>query len=179
MRQEKSRSSIKKPKRIVVRDSMQKGYSYELSAPAGKNFDSEFKPELTPAQLLALGVFCGKYMTDAQKEFPKSWFKRAKLSPSGRKCSLNYFGVDASQPLSVWRNNGWLHQDDPRGWFQWYCRYYAGRRMPEEDKRQIKRWKAFRRHVTQLKKNCDPGNPFCRPRQRQALLHWAYDSRHI
>jgi hypothetical protein len=176
---EETRANSKNLRRVVVNDSMQKGYFYYLSAPVGKNFDPEFKPELTPEQLLELGVFCGKYMTDTQQEFPKSWFKKAKLSPTGPNCSLNYYGINASQPLSVWRNNGWLHQDDPRGWFQWYCRYYQGRRMPEEDKRQIKRWKAFRRHVTQLRNNCEPGNPFCRPRQRQALLHWAYDSRKI
>ena len=109
----------------------------------------------------------------------KSWFKRAKLSPCGRDCSLNYFGVDASRPLSEWRNKGWINPDDPRGWFQWYCRYYMGRRIPEEDRRQIKRWKAFRRHIAQVRMNCEPGDPFCRPRQRQALLHWAYDSRKI
>ena len=164
---------------IVVNDRMQKGYRYELSAQTGRNFYPDFKPELTPKQMLELGVFCGKYMTDTQKEFPESWFKHAKLSPHGRDCSLNYFGIDASQPLSVWQNNGWLHPNDPRGWFQWYCRYYMGRRMPEEDNRQIKRWKAFKRHITQLRKNCEPGDPFCRPRQRQALLHWAYDSRKI
>ena len=164
---------------VVVNDHMQKGYRYELSAPRGRNFAPGFKPELTPRQLLKLGVFCGKYMTDTQTEFPESWFKHAKLSPQGRDCSLNYFGVDASQPLSEWKRKGWLHQDDPRGWFQWYCRYYLGRRMPDEDKRQIKRWKAFRRHVAQIHNNCEPGNLFCRPRQRQALLHWAYDSRKI
>ena len=178
MRKE-TRASSKGLKRVVVNDSMQKGYFYYLSSPVGKNFDPEFKPELTPKELLEMGVFCGKYMTDTQREFPPSWFRRAKLSPSGPNCSLNYYGVDASQPLSVWQNKGWVHQDDPRGWFQWYCRYYQGRRMPEEDKRQVKRWKAFQRHVTQLRNNCEPGNPFCRPRQRQALLHWAYDSRKI
>ena len=171
-------SSLRK-KQVVVNDRMQKGYRYPLSAPTGKNFASDFKPELTPRQLLKLGVFCGKYMTDTQQEFPKSWFKHAKLSPSGRNCSLNYFGVDASQPLAEWQRKGWIHQDDPRGWFQWYCRYYLGRRMPEEDRRQINRWKAFRRHVAQIRMNCEPGNPFCRPRQKQALLHWAYDSRKI
>ena len=178
MRKE-TRASSKNLKRVVVNDSMQIGYFYYLSAPVGMNFDPEFKPDLTPKELLELGVFCGKYMTDTDGEFPTSWVKNAKLSPSGRDCSLNYFGVNASQPLSVWQKNGWLHQDDPRGWFQWYCRYYMGRRMPEEDNRQIKRWKAFRRHVTQLRKNCEHGDPFCRPRQRQALLHWAYDSRRI
>ena len=118
---------------IVVNDPMQKGYRYELSAQTGRNFDPGFKPELTPKQMLELGVFCGKYMTDTQAEFPESWFELAKLSLHDRDCSLNYFGVDASQPLSVWQNNGWLHSDDPRGWFQWYCRYYMGRRMPEEE----------------------------------------------
>jgi len=168
------------PKRLViVSDKMQQGYRYELSAPAGRNFDPEFTPELTPAEMLRLGVFGGKYMTDTSKEFPKSWFAGAKLAPKGRDCSLNFFGVDASQPLSVWRAKGWIHPDDPRGWFQWYCRYYRGRRMADEDRRQIKRWKAMRRHVKQIERNCEPGDPFCRPRQRQALLHWAYDSRKI
>ena len=113
--------------------------------------------------MLALGVFCGKYMTDGENEFPKSWFKHAKLAPSGRDCSLNYFGVGASRPLSEWRNKGWINPDDPRGWFQWYCRYYLGRRAPEEDKRQIKRWKAFRRHIAQVRMNCEQGDPFLPP----------------
>ena len=164
---------------VVVNDKMQKGYRYQLSAPAGRNFDSEFRPELTPAEMLRLGVFCGKYMTDTRKEFPKSWFDGAKLSPKRRDCTLNFFGVDASQPLSVWKKKGWIHPDDPRGWFQWYCRYYMGRRLPEEDRRQIKRWKAIRRHIAQIKRNCAPGDLTCRRRQRQALLHWAYDSRKL
>jgi len=163
---------------LTVNDKMQRGYRYALVAPTGRNFNPEFRPELTPKKMLELGVFCGKYMTDCRKEFPASWFTRAKLAPSGD-CSLNYFGVHASQPLSVWRNRGWIHPDDPRGWFQWYCRYYLGRRMPEEDARQIKRWKAIRRHVAQVKRHCEPGDPTCRPRQRQALLHWAYDSRKL
>jgi hypothetical protein len=167
-----------KPKVITVNDRMQRGYRYTLTAPIGRSFDPEFEPELTPAEMLRLGVFCGKYMTDCRKEFPASWFKQAKLSRK-RACSLNFFGVDASQPLSVWRRKGWIHDDDPRGWFQWYCRYYMGRRMPDEDRRQIKRWKAIRRHVRQLQKNCEPGDLTCRKRQRQALLHWAYDSRKI
>jgi len=169
----------KRNKIVVVNDCMQKGYRYELVAPVGRDFRSDFQPELTPEEMLSLGVFCGKYMTDCQEEFPAGWFKRAKLSPERRDCSLNYFGVNASQPLSVWRKKGWIHPDDPRGWFQWYCRYYVGRRMPEEDTRQIRRWKAIRRHVVQLRHNCDPGDQTCRPRQRQALLHWAYDSRKI
>jgi hypothetical protein len=164
---------------IAVNDKMQRGYRYELTAPAGKNFDVEFRPELTPREMLALGVFGGKYMTDCRREFPAAWFARAKLARKNRDVSLNFFGVDASQPLSVWRAKGWIYKDDPRGWFQWYCRYYMGRRMPKEDARQIKRWKAIRRHAAQIRKHCERGDFFCRPRQRQALLHWAYDSRKI
>jgi hypothetical protein len=163
---------------IIVNDKMQSGYRYVLSEPPGRNFHPEFEPELTPKEMLELGVFGGKYMTDAT-EFPKDWFARAKLSPGRRDCSLNFFGVDASQPLSEWRKKGWIHPEDPRGWFQWYCRYYLGRRMPEEDRRQIGRWKAMRRHVEQIRRNCEPGDLACRRRQRQALLHWAYDSRRI
>ncbi len=164
---------------IVVNDKMQRGYRYRLTAPAGRNFDADFTPELTPKQMLRLGVFAGRYMNDTTKEFPRDWFVGAKLARQGRDPSLNYFGVDASQPLSVWRAKGWIWPDDPRGWFQWYCRYYLGRRVPEEDRRQIRRWKAMRRHLRQIERNCEPGDIFCRRRQRQALLHWAYDSRTI
>jgi hypothetical protein len=164
---------------VLVNDKMQQGYRYVLIEPVGRNFDEEFKPELTPAEMLRLGVFGGKYMTDCRDEFPASWFAEAKLSPERRDPALNFFGVDASLPLSEWRRLGWIHPHDPRGWFQWYCRYYMGRRMPEEDARQIKRWKAMRRHVAQVKKNCFPRDLGCRRRQRQALLQWAYDSTSI
>jgi hypothetical protein len=166
-------------KTVTVNDRMQKRYRYERVEPVGRNFDPQFRPELTPAELLRLGVFGGKYMTDCKSEFPRTWFARAKLSPKRSDPSLNYFGVDASQPLSVWRAKGWIGRDDPRGWFQWYCRYYMGRRLPQEDARQIKRWKAMRRHVRQVERHCEPGDFGCRKRQRQALLHWAYDSRKL
>ena len=167
-----------KPKTVRVHDKMQRGYTYDVVALPGRDFAKGFEPELTPAEMLRLGVFGGKYMTDCGREFPKSWFARAKLSAKRRDPSLNFFGVDASQPLSLWRKKGWLHPDDPRGWFQWYCRYYCGRRS-EDDLRQIERWRAVRRHVAQLKKHCKPRDLNCRRGQRQALLHWAYDSRRI
>jgi hypothetical protein len=170
---------VAKPRIVIVNDRMQRGYRYTLAAPAGRDFDPEFRPDLTPGEMLALGVFGGKYMTDCGDEFPAAWFTHARLSPDRRDPSLNYFRVDASQPLSVWRAKGWIHSDDPRGWFQWYCRYYRGRRLPDEDRRQIKRWKAIRRHVRQIERNCEPCDHSCRPRQRQALLHWAYDSRKL
>lgn len=158
---------------------MQNNYTYYLVEPVGKEFDTEFKPQLTPKQMLKLGVFGGKYMTDCQKEFPKDWFEKAKLCTKKHDPKLNYFGVNASQPLFVWREKGWIYEEDPRGWFQWYCRYYMGRRIPEEDQRQIKRWKAIKRHIAQIKKNCAPKDTNCRIKQRQAVLHWAYDSRKI
>jgi hypothetical protein len=167
-----------KPARVEVNDLMQKGYVYFRTKPVGRAFRAGFVPELTPRQMLALGVFGGKYMTDCRKEFPASWFKKAKLCRDRHESSLNFFGVDASQPLSVWRRKGWIYHEDPRGWFQWYCRYYSGRRCLD-DLRQIKRWRAVRRHLAQLKKNCARGDLACRRKQRQALLHWAYDSRKV
>lgn len=167
-----------KPQKVVVQDLMQKGYIYFRTEPQGKNFDVRFTPDLTPMQMLVIGVFGGKYMTDCRKEFPKEWFTNAKLSPKKSDPTINYFGVSASQPLGEWRRKGWIHPDDPRGWFQWYCRYYMGRRHPD-DERQIRRWVAIRRHISQIKQNCMPYDETCRRRQRQALLHWAYDSRKI
>lgn len=145
----------------------------------GKNFHPDFRPELTPKEMLRLGVFGGKYMTDCKDEFPADWFTETKLSPGGKNPKLNYFKVDASLPLKHWQEKGWIYHEDPRGWFQWYCRYYTGRRIPGEDERQIKRWKSIKRHVGAIKKNCIPGDLNCRRKQRQALLHWAYDSRKI
>jgi hypothetical protein len=170
--------SERRPKLVIVNDRMQKGYSYQLTEPKGTNFHAEFLPQLTPKEMLEIGVFGGKYMTDCREEFPSDWFANAKLSPGHRDPSLNFFGVNASKPLAYWREKGWIYPDDPRGWFQWYCRYYMGRRM-EDDARQIKRWKAMTRHIAQLRKHCIPDDLSCRPRQRQALLHWAYDSRKI
>lgn len=165
-------------KKVIVNDKMQKNYVYYLTELIGKNFDPDFKPELAPKQMLNLGIFGGKYMTDCKNEFPKSWFKNAKLRPEKKDPSINFFCVDASQSLSVWRKKGRIYKEDPRGWFQWYCRYYMGRRCPD-DKRQIKRWKAMKRHVAQIKNNCVKKDLDCRKKQRQALLHWAYDSRKI
>ncbi len=166
-------------KKVTVNDKMQFNYTYYLIEPIGENFDPEFKPELTPKEMLKLGVFGGKYMTDCTDEFPRDWFTDAKLSPKSKDISLNYFKVDASMPLSYWKKKGWIYHEDPRGWFQWYCRYYMGRRIPPEDERQIKRWKAIKRHISAIEKNCSPLDLDCRKKQRQAVLHWAYDSRKI
>jgi hypothetical protein len=162
---------------ITSQDPWQPGYTYSLEAPAGEDFDPDFKPELTPAEMLELGVFGGAYFKEAWGEFPAAWFGNARLSDGDPNPTLNYFNILASQPYEVWVAKGWIHPDDPRGWFQWYCRYYLGRRSPKEDQHQIGRWRAMRRHIAQIKKHCTPGDALCRPRQRQALLQWAYDSR--
>lgn len=166
-------------KKVIVRDKMQSHYEYDLVEPMGK-LPKDFQPDLTPDEMLKLGVFGGVYMRDCRNEFPADWFQKAKLQEEGvytQDPRLNYFKINASQSLSVWRKKGWINEDvDPRGWFQWYCRYYMGRRLPEEDEKQIKRWRAIARHVAQIKKNCRKEDKKCRPKQRQALLHWAYDS---
>jgi hypothetical protein len=163
---------------VIVNDRMQQGYEYCLTEPAGQNFHPDFHPELTPKEMLELGVFGGKYLTDCRDEFPDDWFENARLDPDMHDADLNFFGVNASKPLWYWQMKGWIYAEDPRGWFQWYCRYYMGRRCPD-DERQVKRWKAMNRHIAQIRKHCFAGDLNCRRKQRQALLHWAYDSRKI
>ena len=160
--------------RISVNDRMQSGYDYELVAPEGGDFDPGFTPHFSPKEMLALGVFEGKYCNDCRAEFPDQWFEGAKLSETPDP-TINCFGLKSRQSLKHWREKGWIIGPDPRGWFQWYCRYYLGRRIPDVDSRQIKRWRAFKRHEAQVRANCEPGNIFCRRRQRQALLQWSYD----
>ena len=163
-------------KKVIVNDRMQRGYW--RTEPVGRNFAPGFTPELTPRQMLKLGVFGGKYLTDGRNEFPSAWFASAKLCAGRHDERLNCFGVTASQSLAVWRRSGWIQSQDPRGWFQWYCRYYMGRRSAD-DARQIRRWRAIKRHVAAIRKNCEPGDLACRRKQRQAVLHWACDSRGI
>jgi hypothetical protein len=186
---------------LHVNNKMKKGYSYRLQEEPGTNFAPTFKPYLTPGEILALGAFEGKYLNDCYTEFPAEWYLRAlalgKLSPQKPDVSVNLFEIKSRLPLSEWVQNGWVpprkgqrrHHDsmgrnilndpaknpDERGWFQWYCRYWMGRRIPELDEVQIGRWKAFTRHAGAVKKNCSPGSVTCRPKQRQALLHWAYN----
>lgn len=161
--------------RVICNNKMDKGkYSYVLTAPYGKVIiPGYFEPYFTPAEMLKLGVFEGKYMNDCRSEFPSYWYKEAKLSQvPDIKC--NYFKLKSRQSLQIWIKNKWIYGDDNRGWFQWYCRYYMGRRDPVIDEIQIKRWRAFARHSAQVKKHC-PGDLDCRKKQRQALLQWAHN----
>ena len=160
---------------IKVNDKMQRVYSYVLIARYGRDFAKDFKPFYTPQKILKMGAFEGKYLNDCRKEFPKEWFKNGKFSPGKADPSLNYFRIKSRQSLREWRRKNWILKPDVRGWFQWYCRYYIGRRIPKIDRIQINRWKAFKRHVGQIKANCKAKNIKCRPKQRQALLQWAYN----
>ena len=131
-------------------------------------------PVSHPKRCLRWACFEGRYINDCTDEFPRQWFLNARLGDIANP-RLNHFAVKSRQPLGVWRDKGWIYGPDPRGWFQWYCRYYLGRRLKETDQIQIARWKAFSRHAGQIRANCYPGDVFCRPRQRQALLQWSYD----
>lgn len=174
-------------------------YSYELIAEPGKDFDPKFTPKYTPAEILFMGAFEGKYLNDCWDEFPAEWFLMAiaqdKLRPVKPDISINYFQVGSRQPLSIWKEKGWapskgnnilqksgrailadpIQNPDERGWFQWYCRYWLGRRIPELDKVQIGRWRSFNRHAGAIRAGCRKGDLWCRRRERQALLQWSYD----
>ena len=139
-----------------------------------EDFYKLFKPQLTPQKMLEMGVFGGSYFGKKIKEYPDSWFKKAKLSKTFD-AEKNLFRVKAGLTRKEWLNKGWIFKEDPLGWFQWYCRFANGRRIPHIDEIQIKRWKAFKRHVTAIKKNCEPGDIHCRRKQRQAILQWAYN----
>ena len=139
-----------------------------------KKLYKDFKPELSPKKMLELGVFGGSYFGSNIKEYPKTWFKKSKLSKNFD-VSLNCFKVKSGLSRDHWIKKGWIFKEDPLGWFQWYCRFSMGRRIPHIDQIQIKRWKNFKRHLMAIKKNCDEGDFNCRKRQRQAILQWAYD----
>ena len=148
-----------------------------MKPPSLKNkndFYKLFKPQLTPKKMLELGVFGGAYFGLNVKEYPKSWFINAKISKNFD-VSLNRFKAKSGLSRKEWQEKGWIFKQDPLGWFQWYCRFSNGRRIPHIDEIQIKRWKNFNRHVAAIKKNCELIDLNCRRKQRQAILQWAYN----
>ena len=180
-----SEKDFKIGKTITCINKMDRGkYSFVLEAEYGDVIiPGYFEPYFTPKEMLELGVFEGKYLNDCLVEYPKEWFLKAiknkTLSPEKPDIGCNYFKIKSRQPLYIWTEKDWLYGYDNRGWFQWYCRYYCGRRNPEIDEKQIKRWRAFKRHYGQVKKNCPENDgvngEWCRPKQRQALLQWSYN----
>ncbi len=179
----KSETLFKPGTIVVAYNKMDRGeYSYKLDKSIGEIDNPDFDPVFSPAELLQFGVFEGKYINDCVLEFPREWFLPAiesgTVSPERPDINCNYFGIKSRMSLGDWRRQGWIPQipidPDNRGWFQWYCRYYLGRRIPDLDGVQIKRWRAFKRHYGQVRKNCPDLD--CRPKQRQALLQWSYDA---
>jgi hypothetical protein len=159
---------------ITVNDKFQTGYQYHVKANIGDVYTDSFKPFFTPKEMLELGVFEGKYINDCIKEFPEEWFEYAKISQKPD-ISCNYFKIKSRLPLSEWKTKGWINENDPRGWFQWYCRFFLGRRIEEYDDWQMKRWRAFVRHAGAIKRFCNEGDLSCRTKQRQALLQWSHN----
>ena len=148
-----------------------------MKPPSLKNkndFYKLFKPQLTPKKMLELGVFGGAYFGLNIKEYPKSWFNNAKISKNFD-VNLNRFKTKSGLSRKEWQEKGWIFKQDPLGWFQWFCRFSNGRRIPHIDEIQIKRWKNFNRHVAAIKKNCESIDLNCRKKQRQAILQWAYN----
>jgi len=187
----KKKAWYKKGKTITVNNRMQKNYSYKLTYNAGTNITNggvdvngnlikylNFNPKYSPGKMLQMGVFEGKYCNDQIFEFPREWYKLSKLSPEKADPNVNYFGIKSRQSLREWRRKKWIpcHRKDrdKRGWFEWWCRYWLGRRIPEVDAIQIKRWRAFNRHYGQYVKNTMGKGNDIHPRRRQALLQWSY-----
>ena len=148
---------------------------------------NSFKPMLTPKKMLNKGIFGGTYFNQLvdYRIFPEDWFSNLDetyfLSKIYNK-KINYFNIKSGQSQEEWELKGWIHKDDPRGWFEWYCKYFSGRRH-EDDERQIKRWAALagkrgrfsRFLVTQIiNKNGKWNDESISPKIRQVLQHWGY-----
>ena len=160
----------------------------------------EFRPNLSPYQVLNQGAFGGTYYRpifsgvtkkdykDVWKEF--SWSK--KIKPGflyETKCNpkINKFKVRSGTSLVFWESKGWIKAQDPYGWFQWYCRFFEGRRSPD-DERQIKRWLGIcgpkgrfkNRLINMIKnKNTNVNDYSVSPVIRQLLHQWGYELRSI
>lgn len=153
-----------------------------VTSPIAFQDHSRFKPVLTPLSILCLGAFNGSYFHDwpeypYSKELPKRWMnlalKAGKISVKSN-TDINYFKIKSGLERSSWLKSGWISEYDPLGWFEWYCKFYCGRRIPHEDHRQISRWCSYKRHSSAVSNTC-PGDLSCHRRQRQSLIHWAYD----
>ena len=148
----------------------------------------EFTPNMTPKECIRAGIFGGCYFNPIggkpgiltkrikidHTEFPESWFKGVnenKYLSRRYDPDINKYKVASGQDQAAWERNGWIKKQDPRGWFQWYCRFYIGRRT-DDDERQIKRWLGVAgpngRFLRQYRNNKDS------LKLKQTLLHWAW-----
>ena len=161
----------------------------------------DFTPNISPKEVFEMGSFGGTYYRpiyssitnknykskDVIKEYPKSWFKNVDIDTmvisSDYDKKINKYKVVCGSSLETWEKNGWIIKQDPYGWFQWYCRFYRGRRT-DDDERQIDRWNKivgpngrFRRRLMNMliKKNKEYDDYTVSPVIRQVLLHWGYE----
>lgn len=160
----------------------------------------EFQPNLTPREIFKLGSFGGTYWRPISSgvtkkkyknqhlEFPKSWWKgipEDMLTSSTCNKNINYYKAKSGTSLLYWESKKWIDAQDPYGWVQWYCRFYNGRRSPD-DERQIDRWLRFTgpkgrfrvRLINMIKKKKKKWNDTSvSPVIRQGLQQWAYQIR--
>lgn len=144
-----------------------------------QTWDPSFAPCFTPEEMLDRGVFMDCHYNYAINGLPDAWYKHKNVLPRKEEPDekRNYYGVVSRQSLKVWRANGWTTKHSPLGWWEWYAKYYFGRRLEDEDKWQIGRWRSFvARHMGQVKASCDMKDKDCHTAQRQGLLQWGWDS---
>jgi len=160
----------------------------------------DFRPNLSPQQVLQMGSFGGTYFrpiysgvtkksytaAEVTKEYPKEWFKglnmKKQVTSSNYQNSVNQYNAKCGGSLEMWESKGWMANIDPYGWFQWYCRFYQGRRSTDDD-RQIGRWKKCTSPKGRWRNNLI-GKIFrssgkindlnVSPVIRQVLQHWGY-----
>ena len=152
-----------------------------------------FSPNKTPIEVIREVAFGGTYFKDIYSDINGKWYKNSwkefvQLKNIAAKfyasdcydVNVNKYGVKCGTSLRFWENKDWINKIDPYGWFQWYFRYWLGRRS-KDDKRQINRWKKivsrFRGKLVKMIRNA--GSKFddysISPKIRQILLHWAYE----
>jgi hypothetical protein len=151
------------------------GTTWNIEGKFGSVEGFSSRPKLTPDMMLRLGVFGGTFIYDMIDEIPLEWILMAlvegKISLTGRPDpECNFYRVLSVQDIKEWQRHGWINEQDPKGWFQWYIRYFLGRRTAD-DKRQCDRWHSFRRHLGQLIVNKHQE----RLKQRQACIQWGYN----
>jgi len=204
-----TKDKSKEEKKPSAKDSDRKmPISFELTAPLPTRKDNgqlvfadhpEFSPNMTPKEVLQAGSFGGtyfrpiyssvtklKYGKEVWQELPSDWLEgldiRTRVSSSLYDASRNKYKVKCGASLEEWESSGWMREQDPYGWFQWYCRFYQGRRT-EDDSRQIGRWSNCAGEKGRWKNNliskivkagCAWDNTNISPVVRQTLLHWAY-----
>jgi len=171
-----------------------------------------FTPNKSPEEMMREGCFGGSYwrplksrklgilIVDDYKELPKEWYAGLNIgkymTSSEYDPEVNKYKVTCGQSIEEWEQNGWIaYEYDIRGWFQWYCRFFQGRRCGDDD-RQVSRWrkcvgKTGRWRRMLLKKyvqmgvkevfddGADEETKEVSPAMSQTCHHWAYEVKQL